>query len=250
MSSYRELIRSEYDSRKARNSNYSIRAFSRFLGISPAQLSQLLSGKRPLTAGTAQKIAERLNYSPLERASLLESTLQRGVPAETRVDPRVLDEEEFQLIGTWYHYAILSLSEVKGSKSDPRWIASQLGISVSDASQAVDRLIRLGVAEVKNGKLRQVAPNLRTSVDIPSGAIRSYHHQNLDNAKLKLDEISVEDREFSAITTAISRKKIPQAKKLINEFKRKLSTLLEAGEKEAVYTLAIQLFPVSKLEKK
>jgi uncharacterized protein (TIGR02147 family) len=247
MSTYQQQIRNEYDQRKTRNPNYSIRAFSRFLGISPAQLSQIISGKRPLTPKTAQKIADRLNYSPLERASLLESTLEKKGRVASW-DPRVLGEEEFQLIGKWYHFAILSLSEIRGSKSDPRWIASQLGISMVEASQAVERLIRLGIAEVRNGKLRQISDHLATSEEVPSGAVRSYHHQNLDNAKQKLDEIEVKDRDFSAITMAISRKKIPQAKRLISEFEEKISALLESGENDAVYTFAIQLFPVSKLE--
>jgi uncharacterized protein (TIGR02147 family) len=246
---FNEVLRNEFQKRKSRNSSYSLRAFSHFLGLSPAQISQVLSGKRPLTAKAAAQISDKLGFSPLEKKSLIESTFLKFQGA-TSTQPERLKEEEFKLISDWYHFAILSLSELKESKSDPRWIASQLKISASDARDAVTRLLDLKIIEVKNGKIRQIVRPLRTSHDVPSAAIRRYHQQNLDLAKEKLETIPLDDREFSTITMGISRSKLPQAKKLITQFKRQLSDLLEGGEKEAVYTFAVQLFPVSKLEKK
>lgn len=246
--SYRSILISELEKRKERNSAYSLRAFSRQLKLSPAQLSKIISGKKPLTPKTAAKIADALAFTPLERAAFVESTVS-DINEESSVNPREIREEEFHLIADWYHFAILSLSELKHHKSDPRWIASQLGIKVSEASDAVFRLQKLNVIEVRNGKMRQVMKPLKTATDIPSAAIRLHHFQNFEQAKRKLEETAVEEREYTSITMAISRKKIPQAKKMMTQFKRKLSTLLENGEKDAVYTLSLQLFPVSRLEK-
>ena len=196
----------------------------------------------------AKKIADGLDYSPLERAALLEATLREsGAPADALIDLR---EEEFQLVSDWYHFAILGLAELPHHRADPRWIARQLGIGVTEAAEGLARLERLGIAEAKNGRLRQLMKPLRTTTDVPSAAIRQYHRQNLDNARDRLEQVPVQDRDYSAITMAIARRNLPKAKKLIAEFKRKLCALLEDGEKEAVYTLAIQLFPVSKLEEK
>lgn len=246
---YRSLLQSEFDRRKSRQSSYSLRAFSRTLRISPAQLSQLLSGKRPLTAKTAKLIADRLNLSPTERNGFVNSILERVDPGQSP-SPEELSEENFQLIASWYHFAILSLADLKSFRPDPFWIAGQLGIEVAQAADALKRLQVLKVIEIKNGRLIKLGQGLRTTSDIPSAAIRRNHYENLTKAQEKLEEIAVELREFSSITTAISTTNIPQAKRLITQFKRELATLLEKGRKEAVYTLAIQLFPVSKMESK
>ncbi len=244
---YQSILKAEFESRRARNASYSLRAFSRQLAISPAQLSQLISGRRPLTRKTATKIAERLSYSPRERTQLLESTIPE-LRQELLETPEEIREEEFRVIADWYHFAILSLAEVRRHKADPRWIASRLGISVPEAAGALRRLRTLRFIDIAEGKIKPLSKTVRTSSDIPSSAIRQYHQQTLDKAKQKLEEVSVHDREFSTITTAISRKNIPKAKEMITKFKREVSALLENGEKTAVYTLAVQLFPVSKLE--
>jgi uncharacterized protein (TIGR02147 family) len=245
---YRLFLKEELERRRQVNSLYSLRAFSRQLKMSPAQLSQIISGKRPLTAKTAFRIAEVLALSPLETSTFVESTLQ-SVPKETSTAVEI-KEDEFSLIADWYHLAILSLSELRQHRADPRWIASQLGIKTSEASVALQRLQKLKIIEIKGGKVRQIMNPLKTPSDVPSSANRIYHAQNLDKAKEKLETVPVADREFSAITMAVSRKNLPKAKKMITEFKRKLCALLEQGEKQAVYSLAIQLFPVSKLEEK
>lgn len=244
---YRSLLQSEFERRKNRQSGYSLRAFSRILRISPAQLSQLLSGKRPLTAKTAALIADRLNLSPAEKNGFINSTLERHATSPV-TSPEELSEENFQLIASWYHFAILSLADLASFRADPFWISGQLGIEVSEAAAALKRLQLLKLIEIKGGRLIKLGLGLRTSSDIPSAAIRRNHQENLAKAQQRLEDTSVEFREYSSITTAISTKNIPQAKRLITQFKRELATLLEKGRKEAVYTLAIQLFPVSKLE--
>jgi hypothetical protein len=39
---------------------------------------------------------------------------------------------------------------------------------------------------------------------------------------------------------------LPEAKDMIKKFRRRLSRFLESGKKKEVYTIAIQLFPVSR----
>lgn len=246
---YKMILREELLKRKQTNPSYSLRAFSRQLNVSPAQLSQVISGKRPLTAKTAFRIAEILNFSPTETSLLVESTFQPG-EKKNDVVPTEIRAEEFQVISDWYHFGILSLIELPNHKADPRWIARQLGITPTEASEALARLVKLKIVEVAKGKMTQVMKPVRTSTDIPSAAIRRYHLQNLDKSKEMLGIVPVEKREYSAITMAVSLKNIPKAKKMITEFKRKLAGLMENGEKQAVYTLAIQLFPVSKVEEK
>ncbi|HAG92455.1 MAG TPA: hypothetical protein DCL41_11310, partial [Bdellovibrionales bacterium] len=61
-----EMLNSEFNKRKGRNPNFSLRSFAKWLKISPAQLSQMMTGKRPITINSAQKIGDRLGLSPIE----------------------------------------------------------------------------------------------------------------------------------------------------------------------------------------
>jgi uncharacterized protein (TIGR02147 family) len=51
----------------------------------------------------------------------------------------------------------------------------------------------------------------------------------------------------TSITFSINRKNIPEAKKMIRTFRRKMATLMAKGHKTDVYNLNVQLFPVTKV---
>ena len=57
--------------------------------------------------------------------------------------PKDLSLDLFRCISDWHHYAILELTFVEGFDSDPKWLASQLGISNAEALYAVDRLLQV-----------------------------------------------------------------------------------------------------------
>lgn len=246
---FKEYLQSELDKRKKSNSLFSLRAFARNLEISPAQLSQVISGKRRLTINTAKKIAKALKLSPVESEKFLEAVNQDFISKKkTRLSDekrRKLKEDEFRLICDWEHFAILSLSEIKNNSSDARWIARRLNIPMNIAADARDRLLRLGLIEIKNSQFRQVSAPLTTTNDIRSESIQRSHYQNLELARQKLESVAVSEREYTTVTMATSPKKLKEAKTLIREFKRKLMEFLEDGEKTDVYTLAIQLFPLT-----
>ena len=66
---YREALRHSLRERKVKNSGYSQRAFARDLGVSSTALSDVLSGKRNFSEENAQKVAERLSFSPDQHQS-------------------------------------------------------------------------------------------------------------------------------------------------------------------------------------
>ncbi|MEE3079544.1 MAG: TIGR02147 family protein [Bdellovibrionota bacterium] len=250
--SYIDFLNSEFEKRKKKNSLFSLRAFARNLDVSPAQLSQVLSGKRKLTQAMANKIAHGLSLSPFEKESFFEllnpdSAKQKKNRLHDK-NRRKLEDDEFKLICDWEHFAILSLSEIKNNQWDSRWIARRLNIPIKKAADARDRLLRLGLVEVDGQSFRQSSAPLTTSNDISNESIRRSHYQNLVLAEEKLESVDVEEREFTTVTMASSPKKIKKAKLLVREFKRKLMEYMEEGEKTEVYTLAIQLFPLTQKE--
>jgi len=249
MESYcQELLRGELAKRKARNSQYSVRAFARDLGISNTALSDVLSLRRELSRKNILIAAEYLGWSPQQKKRVMDEL--RGVEASDTLDEKLeLEEDTFRLISDWFYFGILNLAKLEKNQADPKWIAKRLGISMVEASDALLRLKRLGYLETENGRLRRTAAPIRTTQDIPSAALRNYHRQNLKKSEEALDEIEVHLREVSAITLALDPSRMSEAKHVIQQFRRKLAKTFDAaGKPSEVYTLAIQFFPITREE--
>lgn len=243
------LLVRELAERKQKNPLFSLRAFARQLKISPALLSLLINGKKKVTAKVAGHLIDRLNLSSSEALELLDDAFPLKEKLKSpKSELQVLSEEQFNLISDWVHFAILELAELKTNSSNARWIASELGVDLARVLTAVQRLQRLGLLKIANGRMQKTSRPLTTTTDVPSSAIRRFHKQNLELAKEKIDSIPVELREFTSITTPVSLKKLKRVKSLINEFKHRMNEELDGADASEVYTLSIQLFPLTKVE--
>lgn len=252
--SYRNWLQNQFQDRRKRNPNYSLRAFARTLKIPASSLSQLLLGKRPLTLKAALKIADRFDISPRERQEFLQSVIEEktSVLQLSQKEQRYqeLENETFTAISDWYHYGILSLGEIKPNYCDPVWVSDQLGISRREAKDALERLFKLGLLKKVGRGFKQCTGPLDIQSPNRSLALRKYHRQNLQMAENALDNEPMDFRDFNSITMAIDVSKIPEAKKAIKRFRDEIADILESGNPSRVYTLAIQLFPISKIQKK
>ena len=61
-----------------------------------------------------------------------------------------------------------------------------------------------------------------------------------------LENDPIEVRSMTSMSMAIDPEKLPEARRLIEEFQEKLSTFLESENKERAYQLPISLFPLDK----
>lgn len=237
---------------KARNSRMTLRALARRLELSPGRLSEFLSGKRRITVKTAQRISERLALDPARKHHFLRtigSPGRAGRASESPTNYHLLALDQFALIADWYHYAILSLTEIKGFKSKEEWIAKRLGISTIQVRAALQRLVRVGLLKVEDGRWVTTGRNLETPSDIASSALRRSHRQDLKRAMRALDEVALEERDITAMTMAIDVRRLPEAKRRIREFRKDMARFLEHGEANEVYNLNIQLIPLTEKTK-
>lgn len=243
-SGFVNFLAKEYQRRKKKNPRYSLRAYASSLGISSGRLSEFMSGKRQPGLSTIEKFIDLMATSEEARMKL-----RREFVAPKR--QTLVKEDQLRLIKDWYHVAILSLMEIDDFHPDPAWIAKRLGITSQETQKALDRLIRVGLIEVDKSSgherwhLSQASTT--TTHDVPSSALRESHRQTLVQTMRALEEVSVEMRDITSLTMAIDIDKIPQAKKEIRIFRRKLCRLLESGQKKEVFNLNIQLVPVTRL---
>lgn len=263
---YRERLRDELAYRIEKNPRYSLRSFSTALGMGSGALSQILSGKRSVSAKLIERIFKALELSPLEQRKFLESVMTEKTGLK-RISPelklklnqisqfstgsididRNLGTDEFRIISEWYHAAILELTFAKEFSSDPRWIASALGISVMEAKLAIDRLIQLELLSDDNGQLRKSDFNLDTKdKNKTSSFLKRRQKQILDKSAYSLENDPIEQRNHSALTLCIDPELIPEAKNRIQSFMWELGQLLVTGEPRRVYELSVNLFPLQK----
>ncbi|MDO9181400.1 MAG: TIGR02147 family protein [Bacteriovorax sp.] len=233
-----------------KNPQFSLRAFSRMVDVSPAVLSRVLSGKRKLTFNLAVRIADALVLAPFER-ELLYSFYLSNEPADAVTEKSKKEKELsmdcFNAMKEWYHYGITQLLYIESFKEDPKWIAKMLSISELEAKLAIDRLLRLEILDRNEfGKIYRTATHLSTSTDIASAGIRHFQKQILEKSIASLETDDISERDITSITIAINEDQIPQAKAEIKKFRMKMSEFLATGEKTRVYNLGIHLIPLSK----
>jgi len=112
---FRGLLQAEFDRRRACNRRYSLRAFARSLTIDHSALSQILRGKRRLTARTVRALGRALRLSPADIAE------------------HCVAEHEA---------AVLATLERTGFRADSRWVSTMAGTPLDEVNVTLQRLLR------------------------------------------------------------------------------------------------------------
>jgi len=245
-----ELLQAELGRRIAKNPKYSLRAFAKTIGLSPATLSLIIARKTPLSKGALSKISRTLGLTPEQNRHLQHqiSLRKNRLPKPfAEMSYRYVTLDFFKVLSEWYYYAILSLLEIKGASIDPKWISKKLGISLFEAREAVERLQRLDLITEVEGRWKQSQEPVRVDDASSTSASRRFQKQLLIKALESLENDPVEVRDVTSMTFAMSKKDIPYAIEKIAEFRRKLTEELEQrSEPDSVYNFTLQLFPVTK----
>lgn len=241
---FRVFLQNELVKRCNQNGQYSLRAFAKFLRLEPSALSKILHGKRSVSKNMFLRLAERLNLSPTEIQEFQEST-------KGQVGFQNLELEVFEVISQWYYFAILELTHTENFKSDVRWISKVLGITVHEAHIAVERLMKLKFLEVDaEGKWRDKFEYFTTLGLEKNGSIarRRFQKQLLEKAMEALQEVDEAERDQTSLTFAMNPDFLPEARKKIKDFRRKLLKDVQSHHpKQEVYQLVVSLFPLTKV---
>lgn len=264
-----QFLRGIFLEKKARNTAYSMRAFARDLGMSQALLSLIFSGKRPLSIKQASQIAILLQFPKEVEERFLESTLL-SLPVNSKLVGRLkkskelagarlaqplfteYEAERFKAISQWYHVAILDLTTTKGFSSDPAWIARRLQIATIEVRDAIERLLLLGLLERKGKRLVKSEKTIYFATQKSELAIRTFHHQMITKALDQLQKTEPDafsKREISALTLAIPRARIDEARKKIKKLQEEMARLFVSDECDEIYQLNMQFFPLSQSDR-
>lgn len=238
-----EILKRELSRRCASNPQFSLRAFARTLGLSPANLSLVLSGKRRASRRTLQKMTDCLELQPADRVRLDQSlSLSQSEPVHDNIDLATLET-----VCHWMSYAILSLMVTKGFKSDPAWMAKRLGVTIHEVRASLDALSGIGLIVKKGSQWRINRSELRINNHVTTPLTRAFHRQWIGKALTAMEELPMHERDISSITFAMSSEKMTLAKAEIRRFRLRMAEIFEQpGRSEEVYNLSIQLIPTTR----
>jgi uncharacterized protein (TIGR02147 family) len=252
--SFRLFLQAELGRRCARSPRYSLRAFARFLGIDHATLSQLLRGKRRLTARTIARLGIRLGLGQ----PAIDAYSAREARGDTSSEPvaalrevRQLAHDTASLISDWHHYALLELTRLDGFQPDTRWIARVLGISPDDVNVALVRLLRLGLLEMAGHDhwVDRSGHCTASLADFTQVSIQRLSEQARGLLVAALRSAPAGCCDYSSTTLAVHTARLPAVIDRIARFRRELIALLDQNETpDDVYQLEISLFPLTTLQ--
>jgi len=250
---YSEILLVEYSTRRKRNPAYSFRAFANFLDVDSGTLSAILRGRRPIPKKLALSFAAKLNLSPQKHKAFLKSVnaafnMKKLLSIQTPTRPELpLTDDQMILLTQWEYFAVLALLETNSFTMTVEQIGLRLEISLSRSKEVLETLCAFGFIDrphkdyfglSKLGKERGSA-----IADMPS--LRMATKQSLELALQKLPKVAENVSHFESVTIAVSQSKVLEAQDLVIEFRKRLCSLLEIGEKDEVYMFNIQLFPLT-----
>lgn len=252
-----KILSQEFTSRSLRNHQYSLRAFARDLGVSPASLSNILCGKQSISRSLAESMSSHLlipdsskeifilsaDYCST-RSALSRKSIKQRLCILLRDETSRLDLDAFTVIQDPMHFAVLECLKIPTLNDDLNKIANFLGIDLDQAHAIAQRLQSVKLVYLDNGKLIPTVESTYTFPKASNFAIQNYHAAILARATDSLRN-SIETRTFCSLLTACSREERKNIEKKLNDFMKKLEFEIETSTAPKNDVCAIGFFDFS-----
>ena len=232
--------------KRQRNKNYSMRAFARDLGISSGRLSDIINKKYIPGISIAERISDSLELSFEDKARFRQIIEQSQQSQKQFGGAYQIVGDQYSIVADWYHYAILNLMNTIDFKDDVSWIAKRLNLEEDTVLSSLEIMTDVGLIEFKDGKHIATHANITTTHGTPSEVIKEGHRQHIQQSLVSLENDPLELRDITTIVLAVNVQNLPKVKELARDFRRKIATILEEGEKTEVYNISLQIVPVTR----
>jgi uncharacterized protein (TIGR02147 family) len=262
---FRAFLRAHYAHRKAQKNGFSLRAFSRRVGLkSPNYLKLVMDGDRNLTPELSHVFAEACGlsgdaveyfctlvvFNQAKSAGARELHYARLKSFARYRAKHKLDGAQEAYHAHWYVPAIRELCVRSDFDEDPKWIAKTLwpAISPAQARNALSVLCELGLlVRDANGRLVQAEPLVETP-DAPLGHhVAQFHRAMIGLGLQAIDRVPRSQREIASLTMCISALQLDELKTDLEAIReRLLQQYVADADAEHVVQVNFQMFPLSK----
>lgn len=261
--SYSQYLKNVLADRQNQNPSYSMRAMAQNLGVSVSTLSEVMGGRKNFSERTARQVGERLKLSGrkiryfqtlVHFETTKDEQLKLLLAGQLQVlNPKLREHfearvDQFNVIADWYNAAILEMTYIKNQPMDPDSVADRLGITPTQAKEALNLLQKLDLLEpLNNHRFQKKKSQLLFQSGIPNQALRRFHHEMLAKAQTSLQTQSPREKIVGSETVAIHTVDLEEARDVIeNCFQQILEISRRSQNKSEVYHLGIQFFRLTK----
>jgi uncharacterized protein (TIGR02147 family) len=260
---YRRFLRDRYRTLKA-SRRFSYRLFARRAGFRSSNIFKLvMEGRRNLTDKSSRMFAKGLRLSRSEGEYFRELVLfNQAATVEEKNDRyrqllrmqclqdlEPLERDRYDYYSAWYHPVVRELVVARDFDGTAKWVASRLNpeVGVAQVTQSIRLLQRLGFIEkTAKGRWRQSSPLVSSGAESDSSVLLNYHRSVLEILLRQAGSRPPHERDISALTLGVSRKRISELKRRVQEFRREILQLVsDDQEPEEVVILGIQMLPVT-----
>lgn len=262
---FRAFLLAHAQESRARNPRWTFGVWAKMLGLKgTASITRILKGERDPGEKLTQALIQYFGFDgdaaeyfkDLIRLHKASQDPRLGVALLEKMGKqypnsalRVLDDRSFEVISNWYTLVIREMVRLRDFEEDAESIAHQIifPITSKEVNSAIANLLELGLlSRSESGRLKITEGRIHTPDDLANEAIKRFHERMLENAKMALRLVPVNNREISAVTLSLPSHALPKAKELIREFQDKFSKLFEQEQGDTVFQFQIQLFPLTR----
>jgi uncharacterized protein (TIGR02147 family) len=263
---YRELLKCLINDRKEEGKPFSFRWFSQKAGYSsPNFLKLILEGKRNLTDDAVDRLSHVFQFSAKERTffRILVQLNQAKTPdhKESLVNDllkflgpqgkTLLSVEQYNYYAKWYYIPLRELIAASGGGLSVKEMSRRLqpNLTADQVQEALITLKSLGLIVDDEGRWKVTEKLLTTGDEVTMVAVTHYHLNMLRLAGESISRFSRDEREVSSVTLSLTPAKAMEAKRMIQEFRKKLWALETEEPEREVYQINFQLFPMTSSKK-
>ncbi len=265
---YRTFLKDWYWAAKKSRGSFSFRTFSKRGGFKSTNILKLImDGDRNLSEEsiTQFSLALKLNKQEqeffrnlvfLNQAKTHEQKdlyYQRLLRSKKLGQLKPMEKEQYEYYSSWHHPVIRELVVSPTYNGHPDSIAQKVrpSITSTQVEKSILLLEKLGFIQKKGrGRWKQASSLVTTGAEVSSVVVFNYHKTLLDLAKEVLDKVPASRRDVSSLTLGISKDRLPQLKKKIQEFRQEILKMVSLDTSpEEVVQLNMQFFPLTEDKK-
>lgn len=271
---YRAYLRDFYEYKRRTDSTplrpYTYSMFSAAADIrSPNYLKLVMEGQRNLSEQMAQKFARamRMNRVQSQEFCMLVRYGQERDPQERAKHLRALAEFRFQnqietgkidpktteLVPNWLTYVLFQMVDQDGVEFKPERLREMIRTQthIEEVRRAFNRLMDSGLLSrnADDGKVFKSKELVDDAQTVPSELVKKIQSELIYLGMESLFNDAPTDREFGAMTAAMTEEEFNRFKFELRQFRKKWQKEIAVNRKstkgERVYQLNIQLFPLT-----
>ncbi len=260
--SFNSFLRDAYLEKVSLQNDFTLLDFAETLQISPSMLTQIINRKRGVSHLSAVKIISILGFkndeadfllnlvaSEHSKSALQKESARQKVLQKIQENQPSFNSNQFATIADWYYLAlreacfILPVS-VHGDKKN---LENFLGLTSPEINLALSKLKHLGIISEQEGFYKPTEKFFTIESEKGNKAIQKFHSQILNLAIESVTQQSPEERDLGSIIFSFAPERLPEAQKLIKEFRRELNKLMSQDPKATtLYCFSSQFFKISK----